>query len=733
MEGVKMDKYQLDRTDILTFINSVVKTLKVSALELEQQDLIAVLITSFEASANNYILQAQNHEKGLHVMFTRLYEEIRDTKPGELPLYVAADADISTLGKYATSVEMDESQIASMATIYKLSLIRLVDHVYHLLVDIDVWSAFIAPRMKADVTTNLERAKTLRLFSHYLQSLLTYYQFFTLEMTLQGYELVQQWFHYFPPLSTEVMNRVEKVIKPHDVLGAADDARELLKSIAALGHSELNVMTLPLELMGTYGLAGTIAQIDKKVRDINISATITSLQELDKKAYLPLLGGIPVDEINVGQKVTEAVLISKAVDGQIMTALSNLLPSIGRGVTAETLSQLHALRLRSGIPFVSPSAVSLNVLRGAKNCVQGGAIRIDRAAPAFSYEYGAYIRKVFKFAISTDQNIYDSRPYRDYNNVIDFDKVQQLKDILATNWKSLIPSFLGQAERTYDAASFKSEHEIRYLIEQMSGTSYEIAIKEMTLPHRAKMWATFFSSFALLLEGKEVAPGDERPLEIEYTLIPGHGYPYGTDYQNLDVAQGAMNPIDLVSLGDGFYLRFLKKIPLALPELNYDKAFYGHHPVAYFSSNSSTVDVTGFVWGEGLTQFCMTPLPLTKPRIQAKFGTRFIYALKRMVLNFNIFFSPHVPDDAREIFPLPISERSWQLSREAFFLVYKTFGSYSVHVDSIEEQIPSTLAELQQKAEHKEKLEEKAAGVENEVIEENLAKIESKVEAKPEA
>lgn len=730
MEGVKMDRHQMERGEITTYVNTVVSTLNLEAPNAADLDLITILIISFEASPNNYALQAQTKKSSLHLSMTRLYEELRDMLPGEVPHFDSSNSSMSTLGVYSAAAGLDESGLDDTATIVKLAQLRVLDHVYAMLMDVNIWAGFIAPRTKADVATNLERARTLRSFAHYLQQLLIYHQFFTLEMQLQGYELIQQWVNYFPPLNTDILNRIEKVIRPHDLLGAGTDAKTFLSSLSTISSTEQKVITLPSELLGSYGLTETIKKIAEEVANIQITTTITDLGQLEKKAYLPILAGIPVAEINVGSTVAKAVLISKTVDGQVMTALTSLLPVIARKVTTETLSNLASMGLRPGIPFIAPTAVTYNVTKGVAQEVSNGVLRIDRGAPVMSYDYSEYIRKKYQFAIATDDAVYSGRPNATYDNVIDRDKAAYLQEVLATSWQSLIPSFLGTAERTYSVDTLKAEHEIRFLFEGMSGTSFEIVKKELSITHRAKMWATFLSSFALLYTSSDVNGAGNNVSTEDLQLITGYGHPYGTSFVTLESAQDATKIEDFINIGDGFYLRILNQIPVVLPELDYDDDFFGHHPATFFASNSTKVPVSKFVWSGGLTQYCMTPVKLTTTMIQAKFGTRYIYSLKRLVLNFSIFYAPMVPGDAREHYPLPIKKNTWNLEREAFFLEYRTFGDYAIvpaAISSLESATIPTLEEMARKIERKEVAEEQEAAATADHIEEEMKQLESNV------
>lgn len=734
LEGVRMEKYQLDRTDIVTYVNNVITALKITSPSIDEVELISTLITSFEASQTNWILQRQDVSGGIHGDFVKLYKAVLTTEIGKLPLYVPNMMQVTSFDAYAKDAGLKNDERDRQAAIYRLSLIRIIDHVYSLLMEVDLWAAFVAPRTKADVLNNLERAKTLRVLAHYLQSLLMYPQFFALEATLKGYEQIQQWVQYFPPLAKETTDRIESIIRPHDVLGARDDVRTFMDSASAVGEKEANVMTLYSETITLYGLQDIITNIDAQIGKLTSTVTFNNLIELDDKNYLPLLSGIPVSDISVGGKVADAVLIAKAVDGQVLLALTNLLPTIAKGVTKETLAQLIQMQLRPNLAFTAPTAIILDVTRGARKEVSGGFYRIDRQAPSFSYDYHAYLRSSYKYVVALDTTIMAGRPNKNYNNVIDHDRAQELRDILATSWDSLVPSCSAAGSTFITAKSLKhGEGELRHLIEKMGGMTFELAVKEMSLMHRRRMWATFFSSFALLYSTNEAKRGG--PFDVgDLVLVAGHGYPYGTSYTDLAAKQApeSLTAENLIELGEGFYLRVLDAIPIVSDHMEYDRQFYGHHSYTYFAASTAVAKVDKFLWGPGLTQLTMTPTPSSSRYFSAKFGTRFVYALRRLLLNFNVYYAPSVPSEAREGFPLNVTTRSWNLERDSFFLTYKTIGHYgSVSATSSAaggdaQELP-TLEALQRQVERAEVAEEQETGRTEEQVQSHITAVESKV------
>jgi len=170
----------------------------------------------------------------------------------------------------------------------------------------------------------------------------------------------------------------------------------------------------------------------------------------------------------------------------------------------------------------------------------------------------------------------------------------------------------------------------------------------------------------------------------EYTLVVGHGKPYGTTYPILEQRQGLLTPdTHMLALGNGLYLRFLSKIPIVSDELKIDPTpFYGQKPLLYFASNSITMDVKKWVFDDGLANFSLIPISAKSTVPPVRITPRFAYLTMNLFMNMDLYYKPLSPDKAREILPLGITTSDWPYDRDQYFLEYKHFGPYGRPADS---------------------------------------------------
>jgi hypothetical protein len=677
---------------------------------------MAMLIVSFEASPNNWILQEQNDAGGLHSMMLGLYDSVMTSDAVSLPTLSPQTMSIIKLGADPAYDGRPEQVQKNRATVHRLALIRMLDHVYSLMLDTQIWSAFIAPRTTATVATNLERAKTLRVFAGYLHALLNYHQFFDIEITLKGYELMQQWIQHYPPFTQETTNILEDIIRPHDVLDARSDVATLFSSMGELANQDLGVITLPYEITTLYGITTVLEKAEAEGATLGNTIKVQNLLELDDQRYVPLLGGLPIDELNVSTRVAESVLVNRSLEMAIREKLASLVPVLGRGTSRAVKEALTALAPRTKLPFTIRVAPSYSISKGVNKRIEGNTIHTDRGAASFTYDYHKYLRESFRLTLALDSVIYKGRPNQQVTVLVDVDRTRELKEIIGHSWNGLVPSWLkaGQRVITEELVTVGID-EVRALFEHMSGTSFEMIKKELTLSHLRKLWATFLSSSCLLYVDETVFPSDTAVANAKggamaslLTLVEGYGKPYGTDYTNLESVQDG-DPL-YIPVMPGISLRMLNRIPLPTTSLQYDADFYGKRPTAYFASNSVLHPVKSFVWGDGLEHFCLVPDAPDMPMPAVKFGTRSVYSLARIYINTELFYMPKAADPAREATSLPLVEGTWNLERSSFFLKYIHFGSYAnTGMDSEVTGEVSTIEALNRKTEENIKQENAAA------------------------
>jgi hypothetical protein len=315
-----------------------------------------------------------------------------------------------------------------------------------------------------------------------------------------------------------------------------------------------------------------------------------------------------------------------------------------------------------------------------------------------------------RYKVASDQQIHDG--YRSFalGQMVDYDKADELRNIIGEQWKTLVPSTWRSGNREYRPEYFLNNVDnIKALLEDISSLNYEIAIREMSLPHIQKLWATYLSSFATLYinshEDQKPLMSRVSPLTItnpaNFVPIEGHGKPYGTSYAGLEAQQ---KPIDkntsMIPLGGGLFMKFHDKIPVVTDELKADgQIFYAQRPVIYFASNAATEVVDSWVMDDGLVNFALVPMNQVFSVPAVRFTPQYAFLNKQLYLNMDVYFSPASPTETRENYDINVVSSPWPYDRHQFFLEYRHFGKYGSGVNPAESDQPLVIADVVKKVE----------------------------------
>lgn len=713
MEGVKVDKFQINRTEIAAYVENITAHLQTFKAGPDDVDLISHLITSFEANTGAWVLLGATPADDLHLKFKRLYDEVlRKSEDMELSVYAPHKDAIERLGnlpqfaqkiktskKHGLEDKTDTAEdLRSAATIYRLAAVKIIDHVYQLMMDKDVWYSFVSTRAKAEIASNLERAKSLKVFSLYLQSLLSYNQFFMLETFMKGYDLVQNWITHFPPLEASTIQKLENVVRPHDILNAKHDVSQILNSFTDSNDHDLSsdLIVFPEELLSAFGISKAVRLINDATVAFAINSDFKDAGDLDDKKYLPLLAGIATSEFNVTHDLSKVILLGKMVSGEVDKALADLVPALVRGASKMTIETLKGLSLSAKLPFLIPHALQWHITKGVSKGIENGMLTMDSASPSFTWAYHDHIRKNFRMKMATDDQIVKSYKLFHDKQIVDRDKAAKMRSLFGYEWRSLVPDFWQNGNTIYTEAMLKSDpHVVRALIETLSGRNFEIAIRELGVSHLRAMWATYLSSFALLyIDDATVdkfAPNKGDALR-QPLLIEGHGKPYGTSYSALASKQPPVTGAsDFIVLAEGIYLRMLTLIPVVSDDLQIDPHFFLEHPNMYFNSNSVSMPVTQWVVDDSLLNLCLFPVSQVPCVPGTMFTNKYAYLTMELFMNMDIYFKPAVSDKAREVIPIGLTVKDWPYDRHTYFIEYKTFGSYGADRSNIELDVEQEL------------------------------------------
>jgi hypothetical protein len=276
---------------------------------------------------------------------------------------------------------------------------------------------------------------------------------------------------------------------------------------------------------------------------------------------------------------------------------------------------------------------------------------------------------------------------------------------------------------------------VKALVEEITGSAYDVAIRQVTVDYMREIWATVFSAFACLYympgdivsltdaqirtKSTSFAKGDdvatttnvrERTSGRFYTgvmeadvnkvaLVTGYGMPYGTSYTALDALQDPISSDNLIPLGFGMFMRFHKKIPVVTDNLALSERFNLETPYFYFAANSQTEDVSEWVLGAPTFHFSLVPTLYTTLTPLVKFTPRYAYYTSRLYINTDLFYAPSTPSEVRETTSISVVDGNWSFERYLFFLKYRHLGSYSSTTPAAPDTSQNELTDIVKKME----------------------------------
>lgn len=730
METTRVEKYTLNRTEIIAYIELNSGTSAIS-LTPDETEFVAYLIVAPETGDSGWTLafDTDNAENKI-IQFQTMYQSI--SKAGSASLN-----DAGTLIDKANDVNVvydpETDEIASLATtrrfrkatndsakraskikkaeeraiiisdintdiangyaVYHMSSIRVIDHVLMLLTNIDIWPAFVSPRLKTEASVNGERARSLRAFSAYLHSLLMYPHLFSIELFMGSYHKLTEWIKTFMPLSKETVDRYDGMIRKHDVLSAREDATAVLNLIdeSKSNPTGSTILGLPLEVQSLFEIEDVIKHLDDVASKVPAAVDITSLKSaLKDEAYKPYIYSHPIAEYQIVQNLTNSIILGHAVTDQVNQAAVGAMNGVPRYYTDEILTRLKAIN--PVIPFGFSPRIPM-VDRFASNTeasLVNGAMHFTPLTPMRSYNLQEFIRKekmaeIFKASAITDPKESGYMPRVLFNR----DKAKHLTGILMRDMRSLYPSSLCYNDTVFTPAMFTTNDEftnnqsVKRLLEALTGMSFTMIKNEIGSEFLKKTWATFLSSFALLYvvpseNALELASSKGQDKDIISLLTPhlveGYGKPYGVTYSALMGKQDGTKSASFVRITDHVYLRFLTSIPLPTHDLTVDSDFYLSHPNYYFAGNSASISVDKWVIDEGLLHHALAPSPKPVSKPELLLDRTYAYVNDRLLMQTDMNYSIGTADD--ETMRIPLTTRNWSFDRFFYHIEYITFGSY---------------------------------------------------------
>lgn len=624
----KIDRFQLVKTDIEAYVNKAASEFGYPGLTEEDVEFVALMIVASESLESAWILDMPSDPRSNRVIrFQTLRESVlrASLAPvlGDVPVYEPISDSIVTLSSTPTVVKIKDKDVRAetinnQGRIHCLAHLRLIDHVDALLNSTEIWNFFLSPRKSGDPGENEERGKSLKIFSAYLHSLVTMPQMFAIQLFYESVGQLSSVLSASLIVPDHVMRIYNDVVLSNDVLGVSGDVNKVKALVAPR-----KVMAMDTELEAMYTEAIGITALNKDIDDLVAKATsatfplnFTDWKLLDDAAKNPFLSAAPISVFNLTLTVDDALLIQDLMMHRITEAATSVIPGLGRYITPDLSKKLKDLNLHIqggigyGIPL-SPDPLAYNTS--------------DVISGSFS-RYAAGISKVYDSKLSIRRDYYlntvnGSKLVKEFQPVaiLHRDAASVLRGLTETQWKGLYPSWLVDGENYYTTSSISNGVDVRErLLEMMTGTHLEMFKRTVGNLFARQMYATFFSSFALLyvvpaeveklMSAEDFKPDSSALSALKESLVTGYGNPYGTTYETLALKQGEFKKEDLVRIAPGCYLRIHKMIPIPVNVPAIEPDFYLQHPQYYYSSNSVLKPVTKWLMDDGLLQFGLIPI-----------------------------------------------------------------------------------------------------------------------------
>lgn len=706
---LKVDRYQLETAEIMTYINSITGTSGYYKFSDADRSLIAFMITSSESAESGWVLDVYE-SNNMFLALQRLYESLADVTPQSTGTDItgldmkssaiydpAADSitvfkeskrvikALNGMNKSLKDAKTDSqkkriladhlSVFSNQLTINSISSIRIIDHIWLLLTSQEIWGSFISPRNSADPSQNKERAQSLQLFAAYLHSLLMYNSLFNIEMFMHTYKRLSDWVSTFPPLPNELVEQYAMIITKHDYLGASMDIASLIgRCDQAKGSfdNDSNLTAFPIESISLFGLDKTLELIRSTIEPKIATVSLTDLSDLTTNDFAHVLLSQPVAEYDMIYPLTEVLLRGNIVRVRIEEAISGLVNGIPRYYSALNVDgRLRKLSIHPPFSLGIHQAHNFSLSQAQDVILRGGNWGYRPFIPVDSWDWKRYVRKEKNMSLLTARTAAKDfvPPF-----FINADHTDQLRRILQIEWRGYYPSWLMNGNTYISHSQLKSDDIlVREVFENISGQSFEWIVRTIINPYVKTKWATALSSWATLYI---VDPENKNFDDVIANPVDGYGSPYGVSYSALRASQDPGKSLDdLIKISDQAYIKIHNRIPTPSSDLKFDDDFFLNHPYYYYAGNS-TKDVTKWVINESMYNFsCIPSLHPEDPSL-AFIDKRYAYMNDAIYLQSNALFTPSKND--LTIAAIPMTKKTWDRARYKQWLELIVPGNYGI-------------------------------------------------------
>lgn len=727
----RVDKHALNRTELIAYIELNAASSGMS-LTSEEKDFIAYITISAEGSDIGWTLAfSTDSNDNRFIQFHEMYQSILDLNPpsfndsGKLDTMNTSTCDLTydlvndELVKFSTServkslandlrkeaatkgktinsdtIQRYNNMLNDMFTIHCISIMRVIDHMFSLVNDVNIWTSFITPRIKADMAQNYERAKGLKAMACYTHSLLMFPHFFSLELFIQTFEKLNSWITIYAPIKSSVIALYDHTVRKFDFLDSKRDASLVLLSIdeSSSNPSGSSILGMPRQLSSIFGLDEIEATANSAINNVASKVTIVDLSTLASPIYRSYMLAAPIASFNVAGDMSKVLNFGDMVSAVIKQACSSVQNGLTRYYHDDVVARLSAMDITINYGM-SPSISSVDRHDiTTTSCYSDGTFSYTPLAPSRSYEYEYYVRNSLSMSVFTSNSLIHNIDNNFHPLVMrNTSSASSLRDKLMTSMTSLMPSNFEYGDLPYTKDQFVTGNEfadkeaIKRLLTSMSGVNFEVIKRQIGAPFLKEVWATYLSSFALLfvapldLTTGEAANKKQNAnfiLQTEPNLLTGYGSPYGTTYSALNAMQGSSLPEDYIFIAEGIYIKFLKFVPLPSSHLKASDNFHLHHPYYYYSASSKLVQVERWVRSEGLTHMTLSqPFRSYNPSPML-LALNYGYLNDRLVSQLDPMYSISA-SNSDNTFSMPIKQSKWTQDRYVFNIEYLHYGDYA--------------------------------------------------------
>lgn len=721
----KVDRQVFVRTELLAYVNQQAAIYGFTTLTTDDKDLIAYMIASNEAVDNAWILDFTPLVTSNRIsIFSNLYKDMGSPsitslsygkKSGEFSLVsktnlaiynpqadnISNIENLSGVKKLALSILRDPSnpdeqsrfahEVDNLERTHRVYGTRVLDHVFMLLMDTDIWDQFITPRSKTDKPTNEERAKGLKLLASYLHSLLMFPHMMEIQCFFAVYEKLERDFVHFPTIPAHLMTDYQTIVKGHDYIDVAGDVAKLMSSSDFSNDPVIktNCSVFFKEFVTPYGLDVVLDKIVTKMRAITGPVALPNLSALTDPKYSYLLYSHPAEDFNVIYDVFERLKVTDLVSMQIQQAVAAIMPGLDRYFSGAQGPGLARLNCR--VPFdIVPNMLPIyNPTITVDNEINASGVKIDLNCLPHTRDIRSFIRgKLYTLETATIQaNHFSDTPRVLINRVL----ATKLENQLKKGWNSMLPTEIYHGTTKWKSETIATDaNTLKALFESITGMNMTLIRREIGNPYTAQLFATYFSSFMTLYMFDSKPAKGWDPVALKFGLVHGYGKPYGTTYVSLSAMQPIPKPDDLIEITPGVYALIHKEIPLPIDVIAPQETFDIPLPHYIFAANSVTLPVTEWVMAEPMFHFSLLFLGKIKDRtIDAIFDKRFGYMADSIVLYDDSAWDFSVVD-RKAPYNISATAREWNREKIHLFLQYKTFGTYFSGIPAV--AAPETLA-----------------------------------------